>query len=81
MEQFYETYCPGSEFDTIFRNIISLSTDSQNNIKVSAPPTYLTFEFVSTALTQLQKTQNEKVSPPATQIAWTSQINSNSYNS
>ena len=54
MKQFYETYCPGSEFNTIFRNITSLNTDSQNNIKVS---------------------------PPATQIAWASQINSNSYNS
>jgi hypothetical protein len=81
MKQFYETYCPGSEFDTIFRNIPSLNTDSQNNIKVSAPPTHLSFEFVSTALTQLQKPQDEKVSPVVTPIAWTSQINSNSYNS
>lgn len=68
MKQFYETYCPGSEFDVLFQNIASLNTENKNNKNVSAPPTHLSFEFVSTALTQLQKTQNEKVSPVATQL-------------
>ncbi|RKR08910.1 putative nuclease of restriction endonuclease-like (RecB) superfamily [Flavobacterium sp. 90] len=68
MKQFYETYCPGSEFDVIFQNITSLNIENQNNKNVSAPPTHLSFEFVSTALTQLQKAHNEKVSPLATQL-------------
>ena len=68
MKQFYETYCPGSEFDVVFQNIASLSFENLNDKLVSAPTTHLTFEFVSTALTQLQKTQNEKVSPLATQL-------------
>ena len=68
MKQFYETYCPGSEFDIAFQNITSLNIQNQNDKLVSAPPTHLTFEFVSTALTQLQKPQNEKVPPLATQL-------------
>lgn len=68
MKQFYETYCPGSEFDIAFQNITSLNIQNQNDKLVSAPPTHLTFEFVSTALTQLQKPQNEKVPPLATQV-------------
>lgn len=68
MKQFYETYCPGSEFDIAFQNITSLNIQNQNDKLVSAPPTHLSFEFVSTALTQLQKPQNEKVPPLATQV-------------
>jgi hypothetical protein len=68
MKQFYETYCPGSEFDTVFQNITSLNIENQNDKLASAPPTHLTFEFVSTALIQLQKPQNEKVSPAVTQL-------------
>ncbi|MCV9926634.1 PDDEXK nuclease domain-containing protein [Flavobacterium sp. LS1R49] len=68
MKQFYETYCLGSEFDAVFQNIASLNIENQNNKNVSAPPTHLSFEFVSTALTQIQKPQNEKVSPLATQL-------------
>ena len=68
MKQFYETYCPGSEFDIAFQNITSLNIQNQNDKLVSAPPTHLTFEFVSTLLTQLQNPQNEKVSPLATQL-------------
>ena len=68
MKQFYETYCPGSEFDIAFQNITSLNIQNQNDKLVSAPPTHLTFEFVSTALTQLQKPQNEKVPPVVTQV-------------
>lgn len=68
MKQFYETYCPGSEFDTVFQNITSLNIENKNDKLVSAPPTHLTFEFVSTALTQLQKPQNEKVPPVVTQV-------------
>ncbi len=68
MKQFYETYCPGSEFDTVFQNITSLNIENKDTKKVSAPPTHLSFEFVSTALTQLQKPQNEKVPPVVTQL-------------
>jgi predicted nuclease of restriction endonuclease-like (RecB) superfamily len=68
MKQFYETYCPGSEFDTVFQSITSLNIENKNNEKVSAPPTHLSFEFVSAALAQLQKPQNEKVSPVVTQV-------------
>jgi predicted nuclease of restriction endonuclease-like (RecB) superfamily len=68
MKQFYETYCPGSEFDVAFQNITSLNTENQINKKGSAVPTLLSFEFVSAALTQLQKPQNEKVSPVLTQL-------------
>lgn len=68
MKQFYETYCPGSEFDIAFQNITSLNIQNQNDKLVSAPPTHLTFEFVSTALTQLQNSQNEKVPPVVTQV-------------
>ncbi|OXG03665.1 putative nuclease of restriction endonuclease-like (RecB) superfamily [Flavobacterium araucananum] len=68
MKQFYETYCPGSEFDIMFENIISLNTENQKNKNVSAPPTHLSFEFVSTALAQIQKPQNVKASPMATQL-------------
>ncbi|MFW0738852.1 PDDEXK nuclease domain-containing protein [Flavobacterium sp. T12S277] len=68
MKQFYETYCPGSEFDVVFQNITSINTENQNSKNVSALPTHLSFEFVSTALTQLQKAQNVKVSPVATQL-------------
>jgi predicted nuclease of restriction endonuclease-like (RecB) superfamily len=67
MKQFYETYCPGSEFDVVFQNIISLNIENQSDKFVSAPPTHLSVEFVA-ALTQLQKPQNEKVSPLATQL-------------
>ena len=68
MKQFYETYCPGSEFDIVFENIISLNTENQKNKNVSAPPTHLSFEFVSTALAQIQKPQNVKVLPVTTQL-------------
>jgi predicted nuclease of restriction endonuclease-like (RecB) superfamily len=68
MKQFYETYCPGSEFDVAFQNIISLNIENKDNDKVSAVPTHLSFEFVSTALAQIQKSQNVKVSPLATQL-------------
>lgn len=68
MKQFYETYCPGSEFDTVLQNITALNSENQNNKNVSAPPTHLSFEFVSTALVQNQRPQNEKVSPLATQL-------------
>jgi len=68
MKQFYETYCPESEFDIVFKNITSLNTENQNNKNVSAPPTHLSFEFVSTALAQIQKPQNVKVSPVTTQL-------------
>jgi predicted nuclease of restriction endonuclease-like (RecB) superfamily len=68
MKQFYETYCPGSEFDNVFQSITSLNIENKNNENVSAPPTHLSFEFVSTALTQLQKTQTEKVSTVLTQL-------------
>lgn len=43
-----------------FKHIATLNTENQNNKIVSAPPTHLSFEFMSTALTQLQKAQNEK---------------------
>lgn len=68
MKQFYETYCPGSEFDIVFENIISLNTENQKNKNVSASPTHLSFEFVSTAFAQIQKPQNVKVSPVTTQL-------------
>lgn len=68
MKQFYETYCPGSEFDIVFENIISLNTENQKNKNVSAAPTHLSFEFVSTALAQIQKPQNVKMSPVTTQL-------------
>lgn len=68
MKQFYETYCPESEFDIVFQNITSLNTENQNNKNVSAPPTHLSFEFVSTVLAQIKKSQNVKVSPVAIQL-------------
>jgi len=68
MKQFYETYCAGSEFDVVFQNIATLNTENQNNKNVSAPPTHLSFEFVSTALAQIQKPQNVKASPVTTQL-------------
>jgi predicted nuclease of restriction endonuclease-like (RecB) superfamily len=68
MKQFYETYCPGSEFDVVFQNSIALNTENQTNKKASAVSSPLSFEFVSAALTQLQKPQNEKVSPVLTQL-------------
>jgi predicted nuclease of restriction endonuclease-like (RecB) superfamily len=68
MKQFYETYCPGSEFDVVFQNSIALNTENQTNKKASAVSSPLSFEFVSAALTQLQKPQNEKVLPVLTQL-------------
>lgn len=68
MKQFYETYCPGSEFNIVFQNIISLNIENKNNDKASAVPTHLSFEFVSILLTQLHKPQNEKGSPLVTQL-------------
>ena len=60
MKQFYETYCSGSGFDTIFQSIASLNIENQSGKLVSAPPTHLTFEFVSTVLTQLQNHKMKK---------------------
>ena len=68
MKQFYETYCSGSEFDIAFQNSVALNAENQNSKNGSAPPTHLSFEFVSTALTQLPKPQNEKVPPVVTQL-------------
>jgi predicted nuclease of restriction endonuclease-like (RecB) superfamily len=68
MKQFYETYCPGSEFDTLLLEITSLKTNNSSDEKVATVTNLLSFEFVSTVLAQIQKSNNKKVSAVPTQI-------------
>jgi predicted nuclease of restriction endonuclease-like (RecB) superfamily len=73
MKQFYETYCSGSEFDTIFQEY-TFSDSKNKNLKRSALPTYLSFEWVSSALMPLDRNKNNIKSTIVfalrTQLSW-----------
>jgi predicted nuclease of restriction endonuclease-like (RecB) superfamily len=93
MKQFYETYCNGSDFDVLMKSFLSVSDANDDDATTPVMPTQLPSEFVqsslkqliippnskvSTALTQLENTENsaenEFVSPLVTQIAWASHL-------
>jgi predicted nuclease of restriction endonuclease-like (RecB) superfamily len=67
MKQFYETYCPGSAFDTLIQTYTVQNIDNQNNTIVQAVPAQLPAEFLSSNLKQLQKGAN-KVSTALAQL-------------
>jgi predicted nuclease of restriction endonuclease-like (RecB) superfamily len=73
MKQFYETYCSGSEFDTVFQEYAFLNEESKS-LNRSAMPTYLSFEWVSSALMPVDNNgnnpKNSIVFALRTQLSW-----------
>lgn len=68
MKQFYEAYCPGSEFDVLLERVTSLNTKNQLDEKVSALPKLLSNLIVPPLATLLEKNQNAKVPPLVSQL-------------
>ena len=68
MKQFYEAYCPGSEFDVLLERVTSLNTQNQLDEKVSALPKLLSNLIVPPLATLLEKNQNAKVPPLVSQL-------------
>ena len=68
MKQFYEAYCPGSEFDVLLERVTSLNTQNQLDEKVSALPKLLSNLIVPPLATLLEKSQNAKVPPLVSQL-------------
>ena len=62
MKQFYETYCPGSEFDNLMQVVSGVNTENKPDVIVSPVLTQLGDEFLKGATQWLQNVVNKKVS-------------------